>query len=146
MCWILTHVSQLVHRMQDVGTLDSGLNSVVLASNNEMVIFPINEPTFGTPRKSQIQVQPCLLQPLLGCYCCCCSSALLLCLLLPQAAPEALSASKLGLHKALKGAPASADLLGAQRRAWIAAPCAEDRRYLCHHAGAQVAFRAQWWI
>jgi len=39
----------------DVGTLDSGLNSVVLASNNEMVLFPLNEPTFGTRRKSQIQ-------------------------------------------------------------------------------------------
>lgn len=49
--------SQAGHAMQDVGTLDSGLNSIVLASNNEMVILPINEPTFGTPRKSQIQVQ-----------------------------------------------------------------------------------------
>lgn len=39
----------------DVGTVDSGLNSQVLASNNEMVILPVNEPTFGTPRKSQIQ-------------------------------------------------------------------------------------------
>ena len=33
----------------------AGLNSVVLASNNEMVIMPINEPTFGTKRQSQIQ-------------------------------------------------------------------------------------------
>ena len=41
--------------MQDVGTVDSGLNSTVLASNNEFVILPVNEPTFGTPRKSQIQ-------------------------------------------------------------------------------------------
>jgi 4-hydroxyphenylpyruvate dioxygenase len=41
---------------EDVGTLDSGLNSVVLASNNEMVLLPLNEPTYGTPRKSQIQV------------------------------------------------------------------------------------------
>jgi 4-hydroxyphenylpyruvate dioxygenase len=40
---------------EDVGTVDSGLNSQVLASNNEMVILPVNEPTFGTPRKSQIQ-------------------------------------------------------------------------------------------
>jgi 4-hydroxyphenylpyruvate dioxygenase len=40
---------------EDVGTVDSGLNSMVLASNNEMVITPFNEPTFGTPRKSQIQ-------------------------------------------------------------------------------------------
>lgn len=39
----------------DVGTTDSGLNSMVLASNNEMVLLPINEPTFGTKRKSQIQ-------------------------------------------------------------------------------------------
>lgn len=40
----------------DVGTVDSGLNSMVLANNNEMVLLPINEPTFGTKRKSQIQV------------------------------------------------------------------------------------------
>eukprot|EP00897_Mesotaenium_endlicherianum_P000821 jgi/Mesen1/1073/ME000123S00247 len=40
---------------EDVGTLDSGLNSMVLASNNEMVLLPMNEPTFGTKRKSQIQ-------------------------------------------------------------------------------------------
>lgn len=30
---------------------------MVLASNNEMVLLPVNEPTFGTPRKSQIQVR-----------------------------------------------------------------------------------------
>ena len=40
----------------DVGTVDSGLNSMVLANNSEMVLLPINEPTFGTKRKSQIQV------------------------------------------------------------------------------------------
>ena len=40
---------------EDVGTVDSGLNSVVLASNNERVLLPVNEPTYGTPRKSQIQ-------------------------------------------------------------------------------------------
>lgn len=40
---------------EDVGTVDSGLNSMVLASNNEMVLLPVNEPTFGTKRKSQIQ-------------------------------------------------------------------------------------------
>ncbi|CAM9425951.1 unnamed protein product [Phaeothamnion confervicola] len=40
---------------EDVGTVDSGLNSVVLASNNEEVLLPLNEPTYGTPRKSQIQ-------------------------------------------------------------------------------------------
>jgi 4-hydroxyphenylpyruvate dioxygenase len=40
---------------EDVGTIDSGLNSMVLANNNEMVLIPINEPTFGTKRKSQIQ-------------------------------------------------------------------------------------------
>ena len=44
-------------RAQDIGTLDSGLNSMVLASNNEMVLLPLNEPTFGTRRKSQIQVR-----------------------------------------------------------------------------------------
>lgn len=36
--------------------MSTGLNSIVLASNNEMVIMPINEPTFGTKRQSQIQV------------------------------------------------------------------------------------------
>eukprot|EP01033_Poteriospumella_lacustris_P000194 gene194-129_t len=40
---------------EDVGTLDSGLNSMVLANNNELILLPINEPTFGTKRKSQIQ-------------------------------------------------------------------------------------------
>jgi 4-hydroxyphenylpyruvate dioxygenase len=40
---------------EDVGTVDSGLNSIVLASNNELVLLPLNEPTFGTARKSQIQ-------------------------------------------------------------------------------------------
>lgn len=40
---------------EDVGTVDSGLNSMVLANNNEYVLMPVNEPTFGTPRKSQIQ-------------------------------------------------------------------------------------------
>lgn len=39
----------------DIGTLDSGLNSMVLANNNEMVLLPVNEPTFGTKRQSQIQ-------------------------------------------------------------------------------------------
>ena len=28
---------------------------MVLASNNEMVLFPMNGPVFGTKRKSQIQ-------------------------------------------------------------------------------------------
>lgn len=40
---------------EDVGTVDSGLNSVVLANTNEAVLLPLNEPTFGTKRKSQIQ-------------------------------------------------------------------------------------------
>jgi 4-hydroxyphenylpyruvate dioxygenase len=40
---------------EDVGTLDSGLNSVVLANNEEEVLLPLNEPTYGTKRKSQIQ-------------------------------------------------------------------------------------------
>lgn len=50
---------------EDVGTVDSGLNSMVLANNNELVLLPINEPTFGTKRKSQIQVRQCcfFLQP-----------------------------------------------------------------------------------
>ena len=38
----------------DIGTVDSGLNSVVLASKNEEVLLPLNEPTEGR-RKSQIQ-------------------------------------------------------------------------------------------
>jgi 4-hydroxyphenylpyruvate dioxygenase len=39
---------------EDVGTLDSGLNSVVLASFDDSVLLPLNEPTSGR-RKSQIQ-------------------------------------------------------------------------------------------
>ncbi|KAF8083152.1 hypothetical protein N665_0790s0015 [Sinapis alba] len=39
----------------DVGTAESGLNSAVLANNDEMVLLPINEPVHGTKRKSQIQ-------------------------------------------------------------------------------------------
>lgn len=40
---------------EDVGTVDSGLNSMVLANNAENVLLPVNEPTTGTKRKSQIQ-------------------------------------------------------------------------------------------
>ncbi|KAF8412758.1 hypothetical protein HHK36_000728 [Tetracentron sinense] len=40
---------------EDVGTGESGLNSMVVASNDEMVLLPMNEPVFGTKRKSQIQ-------------------------------------------------------------------------------------------
>lgn len=40
---------------EDVGTIDSGLNSMVLASNNQKVLLPINEPTYGTRRRSQIE-------------------------------------------------------------------------------------------
>ena len=40
---------------EEVGTSESGLNSVVLASNNEMVLLVVNEPVYGTKRKSQIQ-------------------------------------------------------------------------------------------
>jgi 4-hydroxyphenylpyruvate dioxygenase len=39
----------------DVGTPLSGLNSMVLGNNNEHVLLPINEPTSGGLRKSQIQ-------------------------------------------------------------------------------------------
>lgn len=39
---------------EDIGTVESGLNSVVLASDNEAVLLPLNEPTLGR-RKSQIQ-------------------------------------------------------------------------------------------
>ena len=39
---------------EDVGTVDSGLNSVVLASDSEDILLPLNEPTQGK-RKSQIQ-------------------------------------------------------------------------------------------
>ena len=39
---------------EDVGTVESGLNSVVLASDTEDVLLPLNEPTNGR-RKSQIQ-------------------------------------------------------------------------------------------
>ncbi|URE22499.1 4-hydroxyphenylpyruvate dioxygenase [Musa troglodytarum] len=39
----------------DVGTAESGLNSVVLANNEETVLVPLNEPVHGTKRRSQIQ-------------------------------------------------------------------------------------------
>jgi 4-hydroxyphenylpyruvate dioxygenase len=31
----------------DVGTVESGLNSIVLASDSEQVLMPLNEPTMG---------------------------------------------------------------------------------------------------
>ncbi|XP_074273066.1 4-hydroxyphenylpyruvate dioxygenase isoform X2 [Silene latifolia] len=40
---------------EDVGTSESGLNSAVLANNDETVLIPMNEPVYGTKRKSQIQ-------------------------------------------------------------------------------------------
>uniref|UniRef100_A0A2P2JY98 4-hydroxyphenylpyruvate dioxygenase n=1 Tax=Rhizophora mucronata TaxID=61149 RepID=A0A2P2JY98_RHIMU len=40
---------------EDVGTSESGLNSLVLANNEETVLLPMNEPVFGTKRRSQIQ-------------------------------------------------------------------------------------------
>ena len=40
---------------EDVGTVDSGLNSWVMSNNQQTILMPINEPTFGTRRKSQIQ-------------------------------------------------------------------------------------------
>ncbi|MQL97321.1 hypothetical protein Taro_030010 [Colocasia esculenta] len=40
---------------EDVGTAESGLNSVVLANNDERVLIPLNEPVHGTKRRSQIQ-------------------------------------------------------------------------------------------
>ena len=42
----------------DVGTVDSGLNSIVLASDTERLLLPLNEPTDGTKRKSQIRTRP----------------------------------------------------------------------------------------
>ncbi|KAM1030217.1 hypothetical protein FF1_034097 [Malus domestica] len=43
-----------VHR-EDIETSKSELNSVVLANNKEIVLFPMNEPMYRTKRKSQIQ-------------------------------------------------------------------------------------------
>jgi 4-hydroxyphenylpyruvate dioxygenase len=40
---------------QDVGTMESGLNSVVLANDAATILLPLNEPVTGTVRKSQIQ-------------------------------------------------------------------------------------------
>ncbi|XP_023768795.1 4-hydroxyphenylpyruvate dioxygenase [Lactuca sativa] len=40
---------------KDVGTSESGMNSMILASNNEKVIIGVNEPVYGTKRRSQIQ-------------------------------------------------------------------------------------------
>ncbi|PNX74424.1 4-hydroxyphenylpyruvate dioxygenase-like protein, partial [Trifolium pratense] len=39
----------------DVGTGESGLNSLALANNNETVLLTVNEPVYGTKRKSQIE-------------------------------------------------------------------------------------------
>ena len=40
---------------EDIGTSESGLNSVVLANNDEMVLLSLNELVYGTKRKGQIQ-------------------------------------------------------------------------------------------
>ncbi|KAJ0975825.1 hypothetical protein J5N97_017790 [Dioscorea zingiberensis] len=40
---------------EDIGTAESGLNSLVLADNEERVLIPMNEPVKGTVRRSQIQ-------------------------------------------------------------------------------------------
>ncbi|KAG5064643.1 hypothetical protein AAZX31_02G267700 [Glycine max] len=40
---------------EDVGTSESGLNSVFLANNSETVLLALNEPVYGTKRKSQIE-------------------------------------------------------------------------------------------
>ncbi|KAL3754866.1 hypothetical protein ACJRO7_002030 [Eucalyptus globulus] len=39
----------------DIGTDESGLNSVTLANNDETVLLPMTEPVFGTKRRSPIQ-------------------------------------------------------------------------------------------
>ncbi|KAJ9707251.1 hypothetical protein PVL29_002303 [Vitis rotundifolia] len=41
--------------VEDGGTSESRLNSVVLACNNEIVLLLLNEPVFGIKRKNQIQ-------------------------------------------------------------------------------------------
>ncbi|POO01193.1 4-hydroxyphenylpyruvate dioxygenase [Trema orientale] len=40
---------------EEVGTSESGLNSAILANNDETVLIGMNEPVFGTKRRSQIQ-------------------------------------------------------------------------------------------
>ncbi|KAG8387150.1 hypothetical protein BUALT_Bualt03G0223300 [Buddleja alternifolia] len=40
---------------EDIGTTDSGFNSVALANNDENALFVLIEPVYGTKRKSQIQ-------------------------------------------------------------------------------------------
>ncbi|KMT02472.1 hypothetical protein BVRB_9g204200 [Beta vulgaris subsp. vulgaris] len=40
---------------EDVGTSESGLNSAVLANNDETVLVAMSEPVYGMKRKSQIQ-------------------------------------------------------------------------------------------
>ena len=63
---VLTDVTDHVFKMlgfhefgeftaEDVGTVDSGLNSMVMANNEQTILMPVNEPTTGTRRKSQIQ-------------------------------------------------------------------------------------------
>jgi 4-hydroxyphenylpyruvate dioxygenase len=40
---------------EDVGTIDSGLNSIVMSNDAQNVLLPVNEPTYGTRRRSQIE-------------------------------------------------------------------------------------------
>ncbi|KAL5720391.1 4-hydroxyphenylpyruvate dioxygenase [Ranunculus cassubicifolius] len=40
---------------EDLGKTESGLNSVILSSNNEIILLGLNEPVYGTQRKSKIQ-------------------------------------------------------------------------------------------
>ncbi|EJK57542.1 hypothetical protein THAOC_22402, partial [Thalassiosira oceanica] len=41
---------------EDIGTVDSGLNSVVLASDSEAVLLPLNEPTEGQEEEPDTDV------------------------------------------------------------------------------------------
>ncbi|KAM0988132.1 hypothetical protein ACFX13_012351 [Malus domestica] len=41
--------------VEDIGTSKTGLNSVVLVNNEEIMLFPMNEHVYETKRKSQIQ-------------------------------------------------------------------------------------------
>ncbi|KAL5731999.1 4-hydroxyphenylpyruvate dioxygenase [Ranunculus cassubicifolius] len=40
---------------EDLGKTESGLNSVILSTNNEINLLGLNEPVYGTQRKSKIQ-------------------------------------------------------------------------------------------
>ena len=85
---------------EDVGTVDSGLNSVVLASDKEHVLMPLNEPTEGRYVKNGTRWY------------------------------EQVNVDDSHTITTLQTKISNTDLFGTKRRAGSAAPCLENQRYL----------------